>query len=89
MPDEVNDKIKKDRVMELIALGEKKINQFAKDQEGKTFKVLFEKRNKNGFFEGFTPNFLNVLQETNEDLNNQVKEVKIKQAIQNDLIGEF
>ena len=89
MPDEVNDKIKKDRVLELIALGEKKINQFAKDQEGKTFRVLFEKRNKNGFFEGFTSNFLNVLLETSMNLNNQIKEVKIKNAIQDDLIGEI
>ena len=43
MPDEVNDKVKKDRVLELIEIGEKKLIQFAKDQEGKTFKVLFEK----------------------------------------------
>ncbi|OFZ49146.1 MAG: tRNA (N(6)-L-threonylcarbamoyladenosine(37)-C(2))-methylthiotransferase MtaB [Bdellovibrionales bacterium RIFOXYB1_FULL_37_110] len=89
MPDEVNDKVKKDRVLELIEIGEKKLIQFAKDQEGKTFKVLFEKRNKNGFFEGFTSNFLNVLLETKEDLNNQIIKVKIKKAVRDDLLGEI
>ena len=89
MPDEVNDKVKKDRVLELIELGEKKLFQFAKAQEGKICKVLFEKKNKNGFFEGFTSNFLNVLLDTVEDVNNKIIEVKIKKAMQDNLLGEI
>ncbi|MCT4642798.1 MAG: tRNA (N(6)-L-threonylcarbamoyladenosine(37)-C(2))-methylthiotransferase MtaB [Bacteriovoracaceae bacterium] len=65
---------KKKRVKALIALGEQKQVQFAKDLVGKSGNVLFEK-SKDGYFEGYTSHYIKVKLQTDENLSNHVVEV--------------
>lgn len=89
MDGKVHDQTKKDRAKELILIGEKKLEDFLKEQVGKSFKVLFEQRNKEGHFTGFTPHYLKVKVRTNYELNNLIKDVKIVDSMGDTLIGEL
>ena len=44
----------------MIDLGKKKLSQFAARQVGLDAAVLFEKKEKKGFYWGYTPNFVRV-----------------------------
>jgi len=80
---------KKSRVKSLIMFGEAKLNLFTEDQIGKKTKVLFERRNKLGFFEGYTSNYLRVQVQTELDLSNQISEVCLTRIESGKLFGEL
>lgn len=77
LSDHIPHQEKKLRVKTLIEVGERQLEELAKSQVGKTLSVLFEQRDKDGFYTGHTPNYLRVKLETNEDLKNQIREVKV------------
>ena len=64
--------VKKDRVQRLRALGEKKLGEFATNQLGNCRSVLFEYKNSQGLWEGYTPQFVRVAVESDLDLKNQI-----------------
>lgn len=72
---EIQGHIKKERVSKLIALGKMKLSNYALDQVGHEFQVLFEKGQK-----GYTENYLRVSVNADSDLNNQIKKVRIDSA---------
>ena len=76
MDNHIQHGVKKERVAKLIGLGDLKLAQFSEGLVGKTSKVLFEKRNKQGFFEGYTPEFVKVWLESKDDLKNQIVDVE-------------
>jgi len=74
MPNQVQDSIKKERVKKLIKIA---------DEVGKEFKekfidierpVLFEHK-KNGYWQGFTPEYIRVKYKSRENLENSIKNV--------------
>jgi threonylcarbamoyladenosine tRNA methylthiotransferase MtaB len=81
--------LKKKRVQSLIMFGDEKLSIFAEDQIGRNSKVLFEKRNEKGFFEGYTSNFIRVMVESNSDLSNKVLNVHLVSAENGKLFGEI
>ena len=81
--------LKKKRVQSLIMFGDEKLSIFAEDQIGRNSKVLFEKRNEKGFFEGYTSNFTRVMVESNSDLSNKVLNVHLVSAENGKLFGEI
>jgi threonylcarbamoyladenosine tRNA methylthiotransferase MtaB len=80
---------KKSRVKSLLMFGDAKLNLFTEDQIGKRTKVLFEKRNKLGLFEGYSSNFLRVQVQTDLDLSNQIVEVYLTRMENGKLFGEI
>jgi len=68
--------VKKQRVKTLINLGESALHKFSKGLEGSTANVLFE-RQKDGYFEGYTPHYIKVRVKSSRDLSNQIHPVKL------------
>lgn len=80
---------KKERAKTLIMFGDAKLNLFSEDQIGKTTKVLFERRNKKGLFEGYSSNYVRVQVRTDLDLSNQICEVYLSGMEDNKLLGDL
>lgn len=80
---------KKRRVETLIKLGKKKLRDFSLKQIGQEQEVLFERRDKEGFYTGYTPQFLKVKVKTSKELHNHIKKVKIFDWAQESLLGEL
>ena len=80
---------KKARAKTLLMFGEAKLNLFTEDQVGKTTKVLFERRNKAGLFEGYSSNYVRVQVHTDLDLSNQICDVYLSGYENNKLMGEL
>ncbi len=75
MEDHIQHGVKKERVRALTMLGEAKLAMFAEDQVGTQSEVLFERKNKKGFWEGYTRNFVRVFVSCDDDLKNQIRPV--------------
>lgn len=78
LPNMVAIEHRKRRNKMLRILSEKKLRFFYEKNIGKTFSVLFESENKNGFIYGFTENYLKVKYPYHSSLVNTVKKIKIK-----------
>ncbi len=89
MENHIHSAVKKDRVRSLIMFGDAKLNLFSEDQIGKRAKVLFERRNKQGWFEGYSSNFLRVMVDTDSDLSNCEREVLLSGMKDGKLVGEL
>jgi threonylcarbamoyladenosine tRNA methylthiotransferase MtaB len=77
LQDHIPTSIKKERVSIINQLGERKLAALSQTMVGKVNNVLFEKRNRDGFFEGYTTNFIRIAVDSTEDLSNLVKKVYI------------
>jgi len=89
LENQIHHAVKKERVKTLMMFGDAKLNLFSEDQIGKKTNVLFERRNKQGMFEGYSSNFVRVMVDTNLDLSNQVREVFISKMVGDKLFGEL
>jgi len=78
LPDHIQHGVKKDRVHALRSLGEAKLALFTEDQVGSSSEVLFERRNKQGLWEGYTRNYVRVVLESDQELRNQIRPVFLK-----------
>ena len=63
----------------LTILSEKKKRHFYEQQKGKTFTVLFEQENHDGFISGFTENYIRVKTEFDDALANQLVKIKTQE----------
>lgn len=89
MENHIHSATKKDRVKTLMMFGDAKLNLLSEDQIGKKTKVLFEKRNKHGNFEGYSSNYVRVQVATDADLSNVEREVLVTGMFEGKLIGEL
>lgn len=85
MPNQVDERIKHERVNKLIDLSHQLNDDYAKSQIGKTLRVLFEKE-ENGYYVGHGDNYLLVKVESDSELIGQIKNVIIE-SYSNILIG--
>lgn len=77
LENQVPAQIKKKRVRDLIMLGEAKLDEFALEKMiGKSSRVLFESE-KDGYWEGYTPQFIRVRARSSIDLTNSIKDVTL------------
>lgn len=81
--------VKKQRVKTLLMLGDAKLNLFSEDQVGERSEVLFERKNKDGLWEGYTTNFVRVAVKSEADLKNQIHSVYLKSFANGKVIGEL
>lgn len=89
MEDQIQHHVKKERARLLIKLGEQKLKDFAEEQVGTHNRVLFERRNKEGLWEGYTTNFVRVKVDTPRDLHNQIHPVELVEMRDGQLMAEL
>ncbi|MCP4912360.1 MAG: tRNA (N(6)-L-threonylcarbamoyladenosine(37)-C(2))-methylthiotransferase MtaB [Oligoflexia bacterium] len=77
MDNHIQHPIKKQRVKTLTMFGDAKLDMFSEDQVGTSSQVLFERRNKEGLWEGYTSNYIRVYLKSDQNLKNQVLPVYI------------
>jgi threonylcarbamoyladenosine tRNA methylthiotransferase MtaB len=68
--------LKKERVKTLINLGEEKLSEFTQKMLGRESEVLFE-REKDGYFHGYTSNYIKVRIKSDENLKNKILKIKL------------
>ena len=76
MPNQIDGNIKEERSQKLIELSDKNQTNYDKKYLGKKLEVLFEEK-QNGFWVGHTTNYIMVKIKSDENLENQIKEVYI------------
>lgn len=76
LENQIQSAVKKDRVRTLMMLGEAKLDEFSASMVGKQSQVLFE-ASTDGFWEGYTSNYLRVRMKSQENLKNQIRRVEL------------
>ena len=56
----------------IISLGKEKLKDFSQSFVGSEEQVLWERKNEEGFFEGYTSNFIRVKNKSFQNLRNQI-----------------
>jgi threonylcarbamoyladenosine tRNA methylthiotransferase MtaB len=90
-PEQVSPQKKEERSNRLIALAQKNMLEFNKKHIGRSLPVLFEQvvKNKEGYMEGLTPNYIRVICNGNKELEGKDVNVLVKQAVDDYMIGEL
>ena len=79
-------KVRKKRSKMLRGLSVKKRRAFYESQLGKTYQVLFEGENKEGFIHGFTENYVKVKLPWNPELVNTVHKIRLTKIDEDGLV---
>lgn len=87
MPDQVDPKIKNIRSKLMIEHTDTKRNEFLQSQVGRVEEVLFEIKNRKGYYEGYTKNYTPVYLESDIDVIGKIVNVKITEACDDYCIG--
>ena len=77
MPDQVGDKVKRERSERMLALAKESAQNFRQQFLGKIVMVLWEKQSGDGIWSGLTDNYIKVYSRSNEDLTNRLLPVKL------------
>ena len=77
------------RSREMIAATKQSEEEFLSKMIGKTCSVLFETKDKDGYYHGFTKNYCQVKIKTNKDITGKILDIKIIERNNNILIGEI
>jgi len=76
MPQQVDDKVKRERSRKMLALGRACVRNFRKKFLGKTMLVLWEKET-DGVWSGLTDNYIRAFTKSDKDLTNQILPVEL------------
>ncbi len=87
-PDHIQHQVKKERVRQLNILGERKLLTFSQQQLGKINKVLFEQQD-NGYWEGYTTNFIKVKVLSDKNLKNCIMDVRLSEIENGEVVGHL
>ena len=87
MPNQIQGDIKEKRSKRLIELSNENQKQYNQNLIGKDVEVLFEEKNKEGYYKGHTQNYILVEYKTDEELENKIVKVNIKKAEVEYVIG--
>lgn len=79
MTNQIDGNIKEERSQKLIELSNKNEKEYNENYIDKKVEVLFEEE-KDGFWSGYTKNYVRVLVKSQDNLENEIKEVKINSA---------
>lgn len=88
MPNQLGDKIKKERSQRMLALARESAQNFSRQFLGKTMPVLWEKQTDNGTWSGHSDNYLKVYTKSNDDLANKLLSVKLTKVSGDGMWGE-
>ena len=76
MPDQVDDRVKRERSQRMLALAKENARNFRRQFLGKTMPVLWEK-GTDGVWSGLTDNYIRVYTKSSKDLTNQLLPVTL------------
>jgi len=76
MPNQIGDKVKRERSERMLALARESAQNFSQQFLGKIMTVLWEKQT-DGVWSGLTDNYIKVYTRSNEDLTNKLLPVKL------------
>ncbi len=88
MPDQVKDRVKKQRSQRMLALAKESAQNFSQQFLGKTMLVLWEKQTGDSIWSGLTDNYIRVYTKSNEDLTNKLLPVKLPKVSGDGMWGE-
>ena len=77
MTNQIDGNIKEERSQKLIELSNKNEREYNEKYIGKSVEVLFEEE-KDGLWSGYTKNYVRVFAESDENLENRLKKIEIK-----------
>lgn len=86
--EQVSEDVKKSRSSQLRALSARQMKAFQSRFLGTERTVLFESQ-KEGYWSGYTDNYVRVLVSSNEDLKNQSRLVRLKESSADFVLGEL
>lgn len=89
MPDQIDEKVKKDRAKKMQTTAKKLEKAYLLSIVGKTLKVLFETEKGKGVFEGHAENYMPVRVKSDTDITGQIVDVKILEVKDGCLIGKM
>lgn len=84
MSDQVDSEIKKKRSKELRDLGSNLRYRYEKKFLHKKLNILYERKNKDGTFSGYSENYIRVKTAAGKDLTNSFQKVKLTEIRKND-----
>lgn len=87
MKEKINGKVKNSRSKKMIELGEKLEKNFCKKFIDKEVEVLFETKDEEGFYTGYTSNYIHFKHKSSNDLENKMLKLKVTKVSGNILIG--
>ncbi len=88
MPDQVSEKVKKERTRRMLALAEESAHSFRQRFLGRTMTVLWEQKS-GGVWSGYTANYIKVYARSGEDLTNQLIPVKVESIYKDGVWGRW
>jgi threonylcarbamoyladenosine tRNA methylthiotransferase MtaB len=77
MDDKIAHDVKKKRTTILIEQGDRKKRAFFENYLNKTRPVLFEQQNRDGYWTGYTSNYIQVALKSEENLHNTILPVRL------------
>lgn len=89
LPCQVDKNEKSKRSKKMINVTKESEINFLDNMIGKTCTVLFESKDNDGFYHGFTDNYCNIKIQSNENITGMLKNVKIVARKDNYLLGEI
>jgi threonylcarbamoyladenosine tRNA methylthiotransferase MtaB len=91
LPDQVDERVKKDRSQKMLALAGQSARRFRKQFLGRTMTVLWENKldQDQGVWNGLTANYLRVLTRSEQDLTNRLAKVRLIAEHAQGLVGGF
>jgi threonylcarbamoyladenosine tRNA methylthiotransferase MtaB len=87
LPNQVGDRIKKERSQRMLKLAEESASSFRRPFLGRTIPVLFEQRSR-GVWSGLTVNYIKVYARSSEDLANKLVPVRLVESYKDGVWGE-
>ncbi len=87
MPNQVEDRVKKQRSQRMLTLARESAQNFNQQFLGKTMPILWEKQT-NGIWSGHTDNYIRVYTKSNNDLTNKLLPVKLVEVREDGVWGK-
>ena len=88
MPDQVSDRVKKERTQRMLTLAEESARNFRQCFLGRTMPVLWEQKSGD-VWSGYTGNYIKVYVRSGEDLTNQLIPVKLESVYKDGVWGRY
>ena len=91
MPNQVKDKVKKERTQRMLKLAQRSLRSFCEQFLGQTMWVLWEKETSldSGIYSGLTDNYIRVFAPSEKSLANKITPVKLVAFYNRGILGEL
>lgn len=81
LPDMVSPYEKEERSRMLLNLSDKLENEFIDKNIGRSFNVLYEKRLEGGMYDGYTPNYIRVISDQSDNIQDKILNTRLEKNI--------